>query len=167
VTVQVSDALGETATATIKVVQVIVSPATATISFTHTQQLTASAGLGPYTWAVTSGGGTVSSSGLYTPPGTTGVATVRVTDSLGGTATATITVVHLAVSPKNVSIAVNQTQQFTISSGVGPYTWSMLSGGGTISSSGLYTAPSTSGTATVRVTDAIGQSEIANITIHP
>jgi len=40
-------------------------------------------------------------------------------------------------------MAINETQQLSVvGGGVGPYSWSVMSGGGSISGSGLYTAPS-------------------------
>ena len=51
-----------------------------------------SGGTAPYTYSVLAGGpgGSISSSGIYTSPNTTGVDTVEVTDSLSATATAQI-----------------------------------------------------------------------------
>lgn len=58
-----------------------------------TEQFTPIGGFGPFTWAVTAGTGTVSVGGLYTAPGGTETDTLQVTDSLGNTAIATITVI--------------------------------------------------------------------------
>ena len=47
-------------------------------------------------------------------------------------------------------------------------TWSVASGGGTVSTSGLYTAPSTAGTASVVATSVADprSSALANVTIN-
>lgn len=57
----------------------------------------------------------------------------------------------VTVTPGVATIAVNQTQQFTgVVSGGGAITWTVESGGGSIDSNGLYTAPSTATTAVIR-----------------
>jgi len=57
----------------------------------------------------------------------------------------------VTVTPAAATIAVNQTQQFTgIVSGGGAITWSVQSGGGSIDSDGLYTAPATATVAVIR-----------------
>ncbi|MCK5248942.1 MAG: hypothetical protein KAJ98_03200, partial [Spirochaetaceae bacterium] len=63
------------------------SPANTTIASSGTQIFTVSGGIGPYTWDVYSGPGTMSggttASETYDPGGLTGLATIRVTDSEG------------------------------------------------------------------------------------
>jgi plastocyanin len=71
------------------------------------------------TWSVVeSGGGTISSAGLYTAPACPTVGTFHVSAAAGGlTAQAVVTVVDgiasLVVSPATVTLAPGQTQQFT------------------------------------------------------
>jgi hypothetical protein len=69
-----------------------------------------------------------------------------------------ITVVSAAavsVSPSSASVVQGQTQQFTASGATGTVTWSISpSGAGTISSSGLYTAGSTTGAVTITAADS-------------
>ena len=111
---------------------------------------------------------------------------VTVVDPSGSTvSSATFTVtggtaVSVTVSPTTASVAVNGTQQFavTVTGGTsGAVTWSVngISGGnstvGTISSSGLYTAPASipsSGAVTVTATsqDSSSASASANVTIQ-
>ena len=149
------------------------TPATSTTTPTGTVQLT-SAGtrsgiavtnLVGATYAVTSGGGTVNSAGLFTAPSTPGTSTVTVTCG-GLTATATITVTAgplatITVTP-NPTLQVGATQQFTA---VGrdafnnivalTPVWSTTNPPGTINAStGLFTAGTTLGTfnASVRAT---------------
>lgn len=64
----------------------------------------------------------------------------------------------LAITPTFKTMYVNGTQVFIASGGSAPYTFSLLSGTGSVSSSGLYSAPSSRGVATIRVTDAAGTS---------
>ncbi len=108
-----------------------------------------------------------SSSGAYTAAATSGTAVVRVTDSLSQISDSTVTINSaLAISPASVTLAVNNTQTFYATGGVSPYTYSILSGGGTINSStGLFTAPVTAGTSVIKVQDTIANSITATITI--
>ncbi|HTL12110.1 MAG TPA: hypothetical protein VL588_06460, partial [Bdellovibrionota bacterium] len=54
----------------------------------------------------------------------------------------------LALSPATADIAVNNTVALTATGGTSPYTYSVLSGGGSVDTSGVYTAPASSGVAT-------------------
>jgi hypothetical protein len=110
------------------------------------------------TWTAT--GGTISSSGLYTPPSQPGPYTVTVTiDSL--TASASVSIFDFSISPPSSVVAPSGTQTFTAPiTGLTntSVTWSVdgVTGGnvtvGTISASGVYTAPSTIGPHTVTAT---------------
>ncbi len=131
---------------------VTVSPTTATVTLGGTRQFTSNSTV---TWTATAG--TISSSGLYTAPATmpaSSSVTVRATLATDATkfATATVTLQSPAptVSPATATVTLGGTQQFTSNSTV---TWTATAG--TISSSGLYTAPATmpaSPTVTVRAT---------------
>ncbi len=93
--------------------------------------------------------------------------TVTVKDTGGSTATSSVTVTvsqtptALTVSPGTVSVATGQTQQFTAAAtdqfgaaiASPAVTWSVSSGTGTVSTSGLYTAPAAAGSATVKAVD--------------
>ncbi len=141
-------------------VAVSTSPASSSLLTGGTQQFTASvsgASNTGVTWSATSG--TISSTGFYTAPGTPGTYTVTATSVADSTKTASATVLvgaaAVSVNPISATVASNGTQQFTATvTGAGNtgVTWSVSSGVGTISSSGLYTAPSTAGTATVMAT---------------
>jgi hypothetical protein len=147
---------------------VTVSPATVILPTGGTQQFTAtdSAGL-PVTWSAT--GGTISSGGLYTAGTTTGTFTVTARDSSNSKGTASVTIQSSAptvtVSPATVILPTGGTQQFTATDSAGlPVTWSAT--GGTISSSGLYTAGTTTGTFTVTATDSSNSKGTASVTIQ-
>jgi len=133
-----------------------------------------------YTFSKISGVGIIDpTTGVYTAPSsvTTGPSTavVQVTDSVGLTKTATISLAtsgtsaqRLTVSVASSVVLVNQTTQITASGGTAPYAY-RVSGGGSIEGSGRYTAPSTlSGTeqaVTMTVTDSAGISAAAPITV--
>ncbi|GIL18537.1 MAG: hypothetical protein BroJett040_22880 [Oligoflexia bacterium] len=166
--VRITDSLFNTSDATITVVpQPSLSINYSTIALNNTATVTASNGVPPYTYSIQSGGGSINgSTGVYTPA-STGAKVLKVTDSKANTATVNLTVnAALAISPASPTLQINAGQTFTASGGVGSYTYSIASGGGTInSSSGAYTAPGTTGSATVRVTDALGNTSNASITI--
>jgi hypothetical protein len=131
------------------------------------------------TWSIVSGGGTISSSGLFTAGTVPGsyAATVKATSNgMSGTASVTVTVGPLAtitVTPNPVTLPAGATQQFTAvgkdvannNVAVVPV-WSVVAGGGSINASGLFTAGSTGGTFnnTVKATSGL-LSATATVTV--
>ena len=149
---------------------VSISPGSSTLGVGLTQQFTATVQnvTNPSLfWSVDGVGGgnssvgTISVQGLYTAPAQVGTHTVGVVvASTSATASSAITVFSLGVSPGSIVVAPRATQQFTASvQGLSnaALSWSVdgTSGGnssvGTISSSGLYTAPSATGLHTITV----------------
>jgi hypothetical protein len=128
---------------------IVVSPSSATIPKSGSQQFTSS--VTGSTWTVNSGcAGSVSSAGVFTA--TSAVETCTVTSTLSGSSgSATVNVQALAVTPSSVGLLVNGTQQFTVN-----FTSTWSANCGTISGSGLYTAPSTNGTCTITATAVNG-----------
>lgn len=142
-------------------------------------------------WSVAVGGGTIDPSGLFTAGMVSGTYPNTVTaTSSGKTGTATVSVsppalATITVSPDPVSLAAGATQQFTAvgldADGlVVPITpvWSVVSGGGTISASGLFTAGTAAGSYANTVTASSGgktgtasvvvtASPLATITVTP
>jgi YD repeat-containing protein len=131
-----------------------VAPATATITADQTQQFTATGydaqgnpvSITPQ-WTAT--GGTVSNAGLYTPSkvGTFDVTAAYQSKTAKGSVTVTPgKTANVAVSPQSATISVGQKQQFTgaTQDAKGNPTQETLqwaaSGGGTVDSTGLYTA---------------------------
>ncbi len=147
----------------------------------------ASGGTSPYTYSWTFGDGgtaaTASASHTYTNTGSTAVtytATFTASDSASHTASATRTItvnpaagVAVAITPASVSLNTSGTQQFTASvtgSTNTAVTWSVVeAGGGSVSTSGLYTAPATAGTYHVKVTSQADttKSAQATVTVNP
>ena len=128
------------------------------------------------TWSVTeTGGGTIDASGLYTAPdaeGTYHVVATSVADTTKkATATVSVTLppVTISISPTTKTLTTNRTQQFTATvTGAAntAVTWSVTeTGGGTIDTSGLYTAPATEGTYHVVATSVANPSKKATATV--
>jgi len=119
------------------------------------------------TWSVdsvaggNSGVGTITASGLYTAPEDSGTHVVTATSVVDTTKSASATVMVaglVTITPTTLTINTNAAQQFTATVQGQPnaqVSWSIdgIAGGnssvGTITSSGLYTAPSQAGTHTV------------------
>ena len=165
----------------------VVSPNPQTLAVNATQQFTATgkdfAGVAVSVtpaWTVVAGGGSISSTGLFTAGRTPGtfVNTVQATSgSLSSTATITVTVGSLAsitITPSPDTTVVNGTKQFVATGrdaagnivGITPI-WSVANGGGTINSAtGVFTAGAVAGTFanTIRVTSG-SISSTANETI--
>jgi hypothetical protein len=133
------------------------------------------------TWSVVAGGGTVSSTGLFTAGSVPGSFsnTVRATSgTTSGNATVVVIpgpMVTLTVTPDPVALPIDGTQQFTavgrdVAGNVVPTSpvWSVVSGGGTISAGGVFTAGAAPGTFnnTVQATSG-GLSDQATVTVTP
>lgn len=139
---------------------VTISPSTVTLGVNATKQFTANV---PVTWSAT-GDGTINSSGLFTAGSTAGSATVTgtATDGSGATGTANVTVTNgtvVTVSPSTATTQVGATQQFSANTSV---TWTASCGA--INSSGLFTAPSTTGTCTITATATDGSGATGTAT---
>ena len=166
---------------------ITVTPTPTTLAISATQQFTAVGkdasgnvvAITP-TWSVAASGGTINSStGVFTAGTTPGTFTntVRATSgAISGTATVTVTAGPLAtitVTPTPTTLVISATQQFTAvgtdASGnvvaIAP-TWSVVANGGTISSTGVFTAGTTPGTFTNTVTATSGAiSGTATVTV--
>jgi hypothetical protein len=176
-------------------ITVTVSPASVSIFTKGQQQFTASVTgtfNGIVTWSVSGTGcsglacGSISASGLYTAPASVPsnpvitVSATSIVDGTRGTATVTIrsaTIIAVNISPTYATIAVNGQQQFTATvtgtSNVA-VNWSVSGIGcvgascGTVSSSGLYTAPAavpTVAIATVTATSVADPTKSASATV--
>ena len=153
-------------------IAVMVSPSSATVAVSTQQQFTATvtgtSNTG-VTWAVDgiTGGnntvGAISTSGVYTAPSTPTPHTISATSvaDTSKSSSAAVTVISLLVSPQSASVTPLGTRQFTATvSGTNNdgVTWAVdgVAGGnntvGTVSSSGLYSAPSSPGTHAVSAT---------------
>jgi hypothetical protein len=130
--------------------QVTVTPSSATIPKSGSAQFSASTTV---TWTVDgSCTGSISSTGIFTATSTaeTCVVTGTAGSSIG---TASVTVTSLSVSPATIPLNVGASQQFSANFAS---TWTASCG--TISASGLYTAPQVNGSCTITATAVNGGS---------
>ena len=154
-----------------------------TMGAAYSQTLTASGGIGPYSWTLASGvlpsGLTLSTSGIISGTPTSGngagvAFTVKATDSQLCTATftyllkicPTITIGPSALPSSTLNAAYSQS--LSASGGVAPYLWTLASGtlpsGLTLHNSGVITGTPTSGnpaTFTVKATDGNGCAAVS------
>lgn len=167
VTLLVMDSKGATAQETITVnAALVANQPTTTIGGGTTVVVGAAGGQGPFSYAVTSGGGTVDSTGHFVAPSTAGSSVVTITDAFGASTSVSITInPPLAISPVSATLTASsgQSTPFVGSNGVPPYSYSLVSGAGSVSAQGLYTVGSVSGVSAVQVTDAQGTSVTAQV----
>jgi len=158
------------------VVSVTISPTSATLQPGQTRQFTATV-TGSSNTAVTwtAAGGTISSNGLFTAGSTAGSAFIVTATSLADstkTASAGVTIqpapsVSITVAPTSAAVQPGQTRQFTATvtgSSNTAVTWSAT--GGTISTSGLYTAGQNTGSFAVTATSVADTSKSATATVQ-
>ena len=143
-------------------------------TFTATVQNAVNAGV---TWSVQEGatGGSVTNAGVYTAPATAGTYHVIATSQQDTTKTfaSTVTVpVNVSVLPATATLSVRQSLTFaaTVTGSANQSAiWSVQeAGGGTITASGVYTAPSAAGTYHILAKSAFDptQSAFAVITVQ-
>ncbi|MBE2249537.1 MAG: hypothetical protein IAE78_08295, partial [Myxococcus sp.] len=170
------------------VATVAVSPMMATLAPGGTTSFTAQARdafgnsvSSPITWSATPAAGTITPGGVFTASNTTGTYNAAVTATAGsvsGSATVEIqtgALASLTVSPPLAMVQAGGTAGFTVTGrdtagavvAVTP-TWSVVSGGGAINASGIFTAGTTSGTFanTVRA-EANGLTAFASVQVSP
>jgi hypothetical protein len=159
---------------------ITVTPATASVVSGSNQQYTA-VGKDQFgnvmaitpTWSAT--GGTISTSGLYTAGATTGIFSVTaqsgtISGSVPVTITAAPVLTTITLSPLTATINVGQTQQFTAvgkdqNGNVMTIAPSWTATAGTVSGTGLYTAPATAGSYIVTATQGT-VSGSATVTVN-
>jgi hypothetical protein len=174
----------KSANATVIVAAVTVTPITATVQINATQQFTSTVqgvANATATWSVDgiAGGdatvGGIDTQGLYTAPAQVGSHTVVASITNPATsASATVSVYSIAVSPAGTLLAPAATQQFTATiQGLTNTTvnWSVdgVAGGnssiGTISAQGLYTAPSGLGVHTISAASVVDPTGTATTSL--
>lgn len=175
---------GEVVSATIAIDTISVSPATGPLEGSSTQQFTAivQGPSNPVTWSVdqipagNSTVGTISNTGLYTAPTSAGNHTISaaITADTAISASTAVSIFAFTVSPAAVTAPPSGTQQFAAAIQGLPsttVTWSVdgVAGGspisGTITASGLYSAPSTTGAHTITAISTADTSASARASI--
>lgn len=161
------------ATVTIPGVQVVISPTFAEVDAGATRQfsatVTGAANTG-VTWSAS--GGTITGTGLYAAGNTPGEYSVTATSvadpSRSASATVVIPPVEVTITPTAISLLAGEQQQFTVlvtGTTNTAVTWTAT--GGTISTTGLYTAGASPGEFVVRATSVADptQEGVAAVTI--
>jgi hypothetical protein len=132
-------------------VSVSLSPSTVSLSTGGQKQFTAyvsGTGNTAVTWSAS--GGTVTTGGLYVAANTAGIYTIKAvsvadpTKSASATASVSVPAISVSISPTTVSMPQKWQQQFVAKVSGSRNTavaWSVQQGTGTITQSGLYTAP--------------------------
>ena len=160
-------------------VVVAISPASGSINVNTTLQFTATvtgSTNSSVTWSANCG--TINSNGLYTAPATASSCKVIATSVANAADSASATVVAIAgppqtvvvtINPRSQSISVNRTLEFTATvTGTTNTSVAWSATCGTINSSGLYTAPSTTSSCTVTATSIANgaYSASASVTVR-
>jgi hypothetical protein len=170
--VQVQDSVLSTASAVISITAatgvLAISPTTVQLGAGGTIIFSATGGTSPYVYSMVSGTGTLSGATYTAPASAPATATVRVTDSVAATSDASVTIVAppLSISPGVAYVVINGGTSFSASGGTGGYVFSMVSGGGSVTAAGVYSASSTAGSASVKVTDSASNTVTAVLTIY-
>ena len=147
------------------------NPTDAKLYVRGTYSFSATGGVEPYHYFLVTGEGSINEfSGVYTAPANAGNAIVVVEDSEGEDAYANVTVqgidLNLTLSPSTATVNEGGTYQFSTSGGTAPYTYEVISGVGSINTkTGLYTAPQSTGSASIEVTDAQNEKSYASVTV--
>jgi hypothetical protein len=157
-------------------IAVSLSPTSASLQTGGQQQFTAYVS-GTSNTAVTwsASAGAITTSGLYTAPNTAGTYTVKAVSAADSTKNASVTVsvsapqaIAISISPATVAIPEKWQQQFAAtvsgSSNTG-VTWAITQGTGTITQSGIYTAPQAVETDVVTATSQADSTKSASATI--
>ena len=124
-------------------------------------------GSGSYSFSVVSGTGSLVGATYTTAAAET--STIRLRDTITlGTVNATVNSYYpVTVTPATVTVQTNGNYPFTASGGLPPYTFSVFSGTGTINAStGLFTAPASPESDTVKVVDSLGNAGTATVTVQ-
>lgn len=144
-----------------------ISPTAVTLAAFATQQFNVSDGYctgvpgactnAQATWSIVSGGGSISATGLFTAPGVNDTTVVQVADSIGNTATATVTTVAiLTISTATLKLPVYSTMNYSAVLGTTPYTYSVPVGTGTVGCSTTLNGAHTAGVGTITVASTAG-----------
>jgi hypothetical protein len=172
VVIEVVDGTGKSAQATAHVLgfrPLVITPAATTILMGTTCVLGHSGGKAPYSYMVSTGTGSVNAAtGLFTAPLAGEDDWITLTDGNGDMALALVSILEpqaLLVIPATTTLMQGASLQFAAAGGTSPYSFTKQSGAGSVTAGGLYTAPGGAGSAVIRVTDSVGSTSDASVTI--
>lgn len=175
--IKVTDSLGAVAQVNITVTAGLkISPTAPSVAPSGTVAFSASGGSGTgLTWALTqkqSGAATIDGTGSYHAGSGQGTDIVQVTDSLGNSATMSVTVTNsLAITPNAVTVPPRGAQLFKASGGSGSgftFTFVTNNSGASLAIDGAYAAgPTPAVQDTIRVTDSLSNTALAVVTVGP
>ena len=175
-TVSVIDAAGATDSTTVTVdplPALVINPAAVLAYHNDVISFEADGGLAPYGFSLESGGGAVSVSptgGSCTAPTGSTTAVIRLTDAVGTEVDATAQIVapgSLIINPPTAAIDEYGAVSFAAMGGAPAYTFSILSGPGSVDpGTGAFT-PAGAGVTVVRVTDTFPSTADASVTAAP
>lgn len=146
-------------------------PSSAVLALTAKKTFIGQGGVAPLRYSVVSGGGWVDpKTGVFNASPNPGTSVVQVKDAAGNVRTSTVRSVNvLTIDPPSRLLNLGGLVGFTAAGGIPPYAYTLASGPGSLSKSGIYTAPSalaqTTFSAVVQVRDSGGQSSQATITL--
>jgi O-glycosyl hydrolase len=171
-------AISDVAQVTVPAVAVTVTPGAAALPLGGAAAFSCSVSGttdGACTWSVAEGaaGGSVTAGGAYTAPTTAGtyhvVATSHADPTKSATASVTVSSAAILINPATATVSPGGTQGFscTVSGAADTScTWSVQeASGGTVTSSGVYTAPATAGTYHVVATSHADPSKSSVATV--
>lgn len=167
---RVTDATGEARSVSVLVGPgVKVAPSGVQLPPHGSYTFAATGGNGSYLWTI-DGAGTIEGSGNYRA-GPSGGATVHATDTLGNTASATVTIgPTVAIAPADTTVNAGNSVWFAATGGSGAYTFTLdpAASGGTIDPvSGVYRAGPISGVDDIVVLkDDLGNTTTGTIHVH-
>jgi|GEM_PF-5168176 len=160
---------------------VSIEPTSATVTANGSKTFTATvtgSGNTKVTWSVVEiGGGTITAAGVYTAPANAGTYHVKAVSAAdtSKSATATVTVTGsggngaVSIEPTSATVTANGSKTFTATvtgSSNTKVTWSVAElNGGSITSSGVYTAPANAGTYHVKAVSAADTSKSATVAV--
>lgn len=141
------------------------------IQYNESLEISFSGGTGPFTFELYEGEGSIDPvTGIYTAPNQPTLAKVKVSDSTGSMVVSQIAVfAPLAIPTENLILHYGENYTVTATGGFESYTFSLVSGAGTLiqNSSITFIAPFFNCNAVVRVTDISGEIKDLNIQIIP
>lgn len=154
---------------TVATLQVALSPTYLELNPGGRFRFSGSATFGEVAWSAPAGGA-IQLDGTFTAPMMPGRYSVQARSDLDPSVTSQAEVLvrapEILLAPSRVILGTSNTYQFQGAVTAGSLAWSVVEpGGGSISSTGLYAAPATQGTFTVRAVSTLDPTQVATATV--